>query len=463
MSDKTDRELVMRTLAGNDDAFDQLVERHRGVVLSRIASRIAGYHDRQDVAQQVFLRAHTQLARLRKPERLSAWLGRIADNACRQWYRRDSRQLEFCEDIVDLVDVTAKGSQNAEAGAFLKARLGAALSRVSAPHRDVIVHHYVHNLSYQQTALQLGCDMSTVRSRMQKARNQIRKEINNMKTMNETPNLIALDRETACALRAVTALCAQTARAHPERRVLHGALLEKSGAIVATDGRRLLVRHSTKLKALEKDVIVDNCAPEDFEGIEDAELAIGVSEALMRREGRPATVFPLQSVEYPKYRHVIPTSWIWRFRAHAGHLREMCDEIAQYLTPQHAPLEGMNYVPLVRIALDGAAGILTLSTSKSLGYSPSCKDTPLSNKKLADAPDWEHSVSLRGETENNGSPDAVLVIHMNFGYWCDAIDGLGVEGSRQLDLQFTGPENPVVVRPTSNDHELAVLMPHKVA
>ncbi len=270
-----------------------------------------------------------------------------------------------------------------------------------------------------------------------------------MTTRNETPNLIALDRETAQALRAAAVLRVQSAHINPGRKLVDGILLEKSGALVATDGRRLLIRHSPRLGVLET----------DFEGVEEAELAIGVGEAVMRREGRSAIVFPLQPGDYPKYRHVIPTAWTWRFRAQAGHLREMCDEIAQYVTPRHAPVEGMNYVPVVRITLDGPAGILTFSTSKTLGYSPSCKDTPLSNKKVAEAPDWEHTVSIRGETERNGSTDDALVMHMNFGYWCDTIDGLGVEGSGKLDLQFTGPSNHVVVRPTTKEHDMAVVMP----
>jgi hypothetical protein len=140
----------------------------------------------------------------------------------------------------------------------------------------------------------------------------------------------------------------------------------------------------------------------------------------------------------------------------------MCDDIAPYAAPRHPPVEGMNYVPTVRIALCASAGALSVSTSRMLGYSPSNKDNPTRDKTFADAPDWEHTSETRGETERNGSGEDVLVLHMNLGYFRDAIEGVGVEGSDKIDLQFVDASKAVVVRPSSEAWDMAVVMPMRM-
>src|SRR4051794_14009398 len=76
----SDQELVRGTLAGDLRAFEQLVDRHRDVVL-RVAARIVGEDEAEDVAQDVFLRAYHRLGRWRGEGRFRTWLLQIAHNS----------------------------------------------------------------------------------------------------------------------------------------------------------------------------------------------------------------------------------------------------------------------------------------------------------------------------------------------------------------------------------------------
>src|SRR3954470_3192446 len=76
----SDHELVRSTLAGDLRAFEHLVERHRDLVL-RVAARIVGDDDAEDVAQDAFLRAYHRLARWRGEGTFRTWLLHIAHNA----------------------------------------------------------------------------------------------------------------------------------------------------------------------------------------------------------------------------------------------------------------------------------------------------------------------------------------------------------------------------------------------
>ncbi|MBA2462905.1 MAG: hypothetical protein H0V45_14260, partial [Actinobacteria bacterium] len=72
----SDEALVRRALAGDLGGFELLVERHRGVV-QRVAARVVGRHDAEDVAQDAFLRAFHRLGQFRGESPFRSWLLRI--------------------------------------------------------------------------------------------------------------------------------------------------------------------------------------------------------------------------------------------------------------------------------------------------------------------------------------------------------------------------------------------------
>lgn len=75
-----DAELVQRTLAGDLGAFEGLVERHSAVVY-RVAARVVGREEADDVAQESFLRAYHRLGRFRGDSPFRSWLLQIAHNS----------------------------------------------------------------------------------------------------------------------------------------------------------------------------------------------------------------------------------------------------------------------------------------------------------------------------------------------------------------------------------------------
>ena len=77
---ESDHAYVQATLRGDLHAFEALVERHRDVVF-RVASRIAGRADAEDVSQDAFLRAFHRLERFRADASFRAWLLQITHNA----------------------------------------------------------------------------------------------------------------------------------------------------------------------------------------------------------------------------------------------------------------------------------------------------------------------------------------------------------------------------------------------
>ena len=272
-----------------------------------------------------------------------------------------------------------------------------------------------------------------------------------MTNKNETHNIITLDRVTA---RALQAACGFRYRA--DRRVVSGILLEKSGTIASTDGKRLLIRHCPSLAVLAADVVLDNCDAEDFVDVDGAELAIGVTEAVLRRAGRTDVVFPLIAEAYPAYRMVVPEERVWQFRVQACHARNLFNEIEPCLAPRHPQHDGLCYKPVVELGLDVVGGKLSLTTRKGLGYRIV---TPGAESGLADLPDWEHSAFIQGAIDRNEAAPDELVMHINFEYLRDAVASLDLADSDTLDFDFLDKKRNVVIRPTRRVRDMAVLAP----
>ena len=100
------------------------------------------------------MRAFTRLGQLQDPDRLAAWLGAIADNLVRMWFRRRLVQQRW-EEAKASEGAVYEPLETAETS-LVKAVLGRALAQLSRDHRQVVVYHYLKGYSYAATARQLG-------------------------------------------------------------------------------------------------------------------------------------------------------------------------------------------------------------------------------------------------------------------------------------------------------------------
>jgi RNA polymerase sigma-70 factor, ECF subfamily len=170
----SDETLVRRTLAGDLTAFEQLVERHRAV-LRRVAARIVGEDEADDVAQDAFLRAFHRLGRFRGDSGFRAWLLRIAHNAALDALsRRRSRALED-EDQAEGEAPIAEPRTPAEQLEVRerRERLAAKLRLMQPTHRIVLVLRDLEGLSYEEIADITESPLGSVKGRLHRARREL--------------------------------------------------------------------------------------------------------------------------------------------------------------------------------------------------------------------------------------------------------------------------------------------------
>ena len=167
----SDVALVRRATDGDLSAFEALVERHRDVAV-RVAGRIVGREEAEDVSQDAFLRAFHRLERFRGDAPFRSWLLRIVHNAALDHHARQRPEpvdpAGLHESDAPSVRLPAEQLEVRERIERLEDKL-----RLLAPsHRSVLVLRDVEGLSYEEIAEIADMPLGSVKGRLHRARQE---------------------------------------------------------------------------------------------------------------------------------------------------------------------------------------------------------------------------------------------------------------------------------------------------
>lgn len=178
-------ELVASCRNGDPEAFARLVRLHEAMVVNLAARLLGEVEEARDVAQEVFLQVYRMLGRFEGRSSLKTWIYRIAVNQChnrRRFWQRRRRDREGPLDERLLAPSLPSGSRAAspfdEAVRAERARgVQAALLRLPFEHRAVLVLREISGLSCAEVAAALGIPEGTVKSRLSRAREAMRRAL----------------------------------------------------------------------------------------------------------------------------------------------------------------------------------------------------------------------------------------------------------------------------------------------
>jgi RNA polymerase sigma-70 factor (ECF subfamily) len=172
VSDTTrpEAELVALAQKGDQQAYGALVRRHQDRIYRHLLNLTGSREDALELAQDVFIKAWEALPAWRPDAQFHTWVYRIASNAALDVLRR--RQVV---QFVALEDDYDAPSQQPGPEAQLQGRqrlrnLDAALARLPAEQREIILLREVEGLSYDELSAALSIDQGTVKSRLARAR-----------------------------------------------------------------------------------------------------------------------------------------------------------------------------------------------------------------------------------------------------------------------------------------------------
>ena len=173
----TDATLVEQALAGSQDAYRALVERHSRAVLTLVARMVRDQGVAEELAQDAFVKAFGALRSFDPSYKFSNWILRIAHNVAIDHLRKARPPIVSIDDDAsgrEMADVLA---DRREPSAFDRALrrdfrddLDAALATLRPEFRRLIVLRYLEDMSYEDIAEVVGLPLGTVKSHLHRAR-----------------------------------------------------------------------------------------------------------------------------------------------------------------------------------------------------------------------------------------------------------------------------------------------------
>lgn len=182
--------LLERLKGGDDNAFGELVNSHWDKIYNRANSLLDNHQDAEEVAQDTFIRARKSIGNFRGECSLSTWLYRIATNLAHNkhwyWWRRKrsssiSLDTPIGEDgdmtVCDTIEVEAQDPAESAVTSELVELLPKAMASIPAKYADVLKLRNELDMSYDEIAEKLGLSVGTVKSRLSRAREFLREEL----------------------------------------------------------------------------------------------------------------------------------------------------------------------------------------------------------------------------------------------------------------------------------------------
>ena len=179
---QSDARLIQRVLQGDQDAFNPLVKKYQKGVHALAWRKIGDFHIAQEITQDAFLRAYQKLGTLKNPNAFAGWLYVIVAHLCLDWIRKNRIPMDSLDTTdpseVDKVSYSqyVTDQQKSEADETRREVVKELLKKLPESERTVMTLHYLGEMTIKAVSEFLGVSQNTVKSRLNRARNRLRKQ-----------------------------------------------------------------------------------------------------------------------------------------------------------------------------------------------------------------------------------------------------------------------------------------------
>jgi RNA polymerase sigma-70 factor (ECF subfamily) len=178
-----DARLVEQCLAGSEEACEELVRRYQDRVFA-LVYRITGDADRvEDIAQEAFLKAFRSLRRFKGSSSFYTWLYRITINTALNAIRAQGRRQEVSLEGLEGFEPSLRGKDEPGESAARRQvanRVVEAIGKLDELYRVIVYLREVEEFSYEEIAQVVRLPVGTVKSRLFRARQQLKEELRDL-------------------------------------------------------------------------------------------------------------------------------------------------------------------------------------------------------------------------------------------------------------------------------------------
>ena len=164
--------LLLRCQVGDRDAFAELIERYERPLLYFISHLLENKEMTEDIFQDTWLTVIRRIHSLREIDAFPAWLYRIARNKVYQQLRKKKKLSELDEKIA-----VPNDAEDDKFSPEDVVKLHKCLEKLRTEHKEVLMLRFLEQMSYDEIAQVINCNIGTVRSRIYYAKLALKKEM----------------------------------------------------------------------------------------------------------------------------------------------------------------------------------------------------------------------------------------------------------------------------------------------
>jgi RNA polymerase sigma-70 factor (ECF subfamily) len=180
-----DSELVSLYIAGNENAFELLVKRHKNKVFTTILLIVKDTYTAEDLLQDTFIKAiHTMKSgRYNEEGKFSSWICRIAHNLAIDFFRKEKRnptiEMEDGSNVFNTLAFAEESIESLQIKEDTHKRLRELIQQLPEAQKEVLIMRHYADMSFQEIAETTGVSINTALGRMRYALINLRKKMTN--------------------------------------------------------------------------------------------------------------------------------------------------------------------------------------------------------------------------------------------------------------------------------------------
>ncbi|MBN1465178.1 sigma-70 family RNA polymerase sigma factor [candidate division KSB1 bacterium] len=179
--DFEEKQLVQRVLAGEAKAFREFIDRYKRLVAHIVFRMVANFSDREDVCQDVFVKAYENLQGFQFQSKLSTWLARIAYNTCVNYLAKKRPPLledrQEADVTVESLAADIETPYDDAADSDVSRLLHAQVQALPVLYRTIVTLFHLEGMKYAEIGHILALPDGTVKSYLFRARKMLREKL----------------------------------------------------------------------------------------------------------------------------------------------------------------------------------------------------------------------------------------------------------------------------------------------
>ena len=172
-----DNTLIHRAQTGDEEAFAALMREHYPFVYGIVIRIVKNSHDAEEVVQDCFLNAYRGLAQLEDTTKFRSWLGEIAQNCARNWFRKQRGETVSIDEVSEEILQTPDSPDEQLARQEQRELIRQTMEMLPQKDREIAHAYYLEGASYDELTSVHGLSYNAIASRLSRAKRQLTKRL----------------------------------------------------------------------------------------------------------------------------------------------------------------------------------------------------------------------------------------------------------------------------------------------